>query len=87
MLRDLAISERSRIGANAESAQRDTPVEAPSRSTAMGRAENAAQAIHSANMEGVEVSQPVVLETYDYISGKISASTLIARVKALHGLE
>lgn len=51
------------------------------------RSDNAAQAIHRSNMEGIEVSQPVVLETYDSISGKISASTLVARVKAIHGLE
>lgn len=67
----------------AESSER----EPKSNLTSSQRAEYAAQIIHSANMEGVEVSQPVVLETYDYIAGRISASTLVDRVKALHGLE
>lgn len=51
------------------------------------RANNTAQAIHNCNMEGMEVSQRAVLETYDYIAGKISASTLVGRMKALHGLD
>lgn len=51
------------------------------------RANNTAQAIHNCNMEGMEVSQQAVLETYDYIAGKITASTLVGRMKALHGLD
>lgn len=51
------------------------------------RANNTAQAIHNCNMEGMEVSQQAVLETYDYIAGKITAKTLVGRMKALHGLE
>lgn len=100
MLREGNISKRSRIRSLGERETRDKEKvsatisgvqhecqEVASNLSSAQRADNAAQAIHSSNMEGVEVSQPVVMETYDYISGKISASTLVARVKAIHGLE
>lgn len=51
------------------------------------RADTTAQVIHNCNMEGMEVSQQAVLETYDYIAGKITASTLVGRMKALRGLD
>ena len=100
MRREVKISERSRIRSLAERAAYNSEVvsgttsnirhaaqEVPSNLSSAQRADYAAQAIHSSKMEGVEVSQPVILETYDYIAGKISATTLVARTKAIHGLE
>lgn len=84
MVRVVDISNTSRLSSVSE---RESNATADSAISPAQRADNTAQAIHNSNMEGMEVSQPVVQETYDYIAGKISATTLVDRVKALHGLD
>lgn len=86
MLLDPDVSHSFRITALSETNE-DEVVNSTQAITAAERARHIGQAIHNSNTEGMEASQQAILETYDYISGEINAETLVARVRALHGLE
>ena len=46
-----------------------------------------AEAIHSAEMEGLTVSESAVADSGTYIAGKIDSAELVARARARYGLD
>ena len=52
-----------------------------------GRERLVAEAIHSAEMEGLTVSESAVADSGTYIAGKIDSAELVARARARYGLD
>lgn len=46
-----------------------------------------AEAIHSAEMEGLTVSEAAVADSAAYVAGKIESDELVARARARYGLD
>jgi hypothetical protein len=50
------------------------------------RARRVAEAVHSAEMEGLKVSAETLAVAQEYVRGAIDSDELVARVRARHGL-
>ncbi|WP_460834580.1 antitoxin VbhA family protein [Nocardioides hungaricus] len=46
-----------------------------------------AEAIHSAEMEGLTVSEAAVSDSAAYVAGQIDSAELVARARARYGLD
>lgn len=46
-----------------------------------------AEAIHSAEMEGLTVSEAAVSDSAAYVAGEIESADLVARARARYGLD
>ncbi len=46
-----------------------------------------AEAIHSAEMEGLTVSEAAVSDSAAYVAGEIDSADLVARARARYGLD
>ncbi|GAA1325478.1 hypothetical protein ACFSWE_00010 [Leucobacter albus] len=51
------------------------------------RERRVAEAIHSGEMEGLEVSQAGQADAQEYIAGRIDSDELVARARARYGLD
>lgn len=51
------------------------------------REREVAEAIHSARMEGLTVSEAAVADSAAYIAGAIESDELVARARARYGLD
>ncbi|WP_343924216.1 hypothetical protein [Rhodoglobus aureus] len=58
--------------------------EAPASLTREERADNAAQSLHSAELEGHSVTPATQLDTEMYVSGEIDSQELLRRVRVRH---
>lgn len=45
------------------------------------------EAIHSSEMDGVQVSKAGLADAQDYIAGRIDSDELVARARSRHGLD
>lgn len=60
--------------------------EVPASLTRGQRAENAAQSLHSAELEGHSVTPETQAEAELYVSGEIDSQELLRRVRARYGI-
>lgn len=57
-----------------------------SKTTEAERARRVSEAIHSGEMEGLQVSPDGQADAAEYIAGRISSDELVARARARYGL-